>query len=126
MVPIVIPLQFLLQVAGMFLGTFVVTNNFCQIKNAGIQLVITFLDENGNLLDIYGATNLTIALQAPDGTQTSFPAQYVTNGLDGQIFYVTTATDLTEAGLWYVQGQVTIGGAVLTTALGQFEANSNL
>lgn len=124
--PIVIPLQFELQVAGVFHGTFIKTNNFCQIVNAGIQLILTFLDEDGNALDISGATSLIIALQGPDGTQSSKTASYVTNGIDGQIYYVTTAADLVEPGLWYVQGQITVGGAVLTTAWGQFEANPNL
>lgn len=121
-----IPLSFQLQVAGTFQGTFVETNNFCQVANAGIQLIVQFLDEEGEPLNISGATNLTIALQQPDGTQVLKAAAYVTNGLDGQIYYVTTAMDLLEAGLCYVQGQVTIGGSTLTTALGQFEANANL
>lgn len=124
--PIVIPLQFALQVAGVFQGTFVETQNFCQIENAGLQIILTVLDANGQPLDISGATDLVIALQAPDGTQTPFTAQYVTNGIDGQLFYVTTAADLEEAGLWYVQAQVTVGGAMLTTAWGQFQANANL
>ena len=124
--PIVIPLQFGLQVAGVFQGTFVSTGNFCQIANAGIQLIVQFLDANGDPLDISGATSLQIAIQQPDGSQVLKPAAYVTNGIDGQIYYVTTATDLLEAGLCYVQGQVVVGGSTLTTALGQFEANANL
>ena len=124
--PIVIPLQFGLQVAGVFQGTFVSTGNFCQIENAGIQLVVQFLDENGDPLNISGATSLQIAIQQPDGTQVLKAASYVTNGIDGQLYYVTTATDLLEAGLCYVQGQVVVGGSTLTTAWGQFQANANL
>lgn len=124
--PIVIPVNFSLQVAGAFQGTFVETNDFCQIANAGVQLVVTVLDANGQPLNISGATSLKIGLQAPDGTQALVTASYVTNGIDGKLYYVTTASDITEAGLWYVQAQFTIGGAVLTTAWGQFEANANL
>jgi hypothetical protein len=124
--PIVIPLQFALQVAGAFQGTFISTSNFCQIANAGIELIVTFLDQNGDPLDISGATVLAIGLQAPDDTLSLKTAQYVTNGIDGKIYYVLTATDILETGLWYCQGQVTVGGAILTTALGQFEAQPNL
>ena len=124
--PLVIPLQFALQVAGVFQGTFVSTGNFCQVANAGIQLVVQFLDANGDPLDISGATSLQIAIQQPDGTQVLTAASYVSNGIDGQLYYVTTATDLLEAGLCYVQGQVVVGGSTLTTALGQFEASANI
>lgn len=124
--PLVLPLQFNLQVAGYFQGTFISTGNFCQVENAGIQIIIQFLDENQNPLNISGATNLAIAFQKPDGTQAVQVAQYLSNGIDGQIYYVTNDTDIEETGLWYVQGQVTVGGSVLTTALGQFEANENI
>ena len=124
--PIVIPLQFGLKVAGAFQGTFVKTNNFCQVANAGIQFIVTVLDQNGNPLNISGATSLVIAFQLPDGTQVNKAATYVTNGIDGQLYYVTTATDLLEAGLCYVQAQVVVGGSTLTTAWGQFQANANL
>lgn len=124
--PIVIPLEFDLQVAGVFQGTFVSTGNFCQINNAGIEFVVKFLDQNEQPLDISGATSISIAFQEPDGTQNTVTAQYVTNGIDGEIYYVTNNTDIDEVGLWFVQGQVTVGGSVLTTALGQFEANENL
>lgn len=124
--PIVIPIQFELQVAGAFHGTFISTGNFCQVANAGIQFIVRFLDADTNPIDISGSTVISVAFQKPDGTQVTLAAQYVTNGIDGEIYYVTTATDILEAGLWYVQGQVTVGGSVLTTALGQFEAQVNL
>ena len=124
--PLVIPVALQLQVAGAFQGTFVQTNSFCQVANAGIQFVVTVLDQNGNPLNISGATSLVIAFQLPDGTQVLKTATYVTNGIDGQLYYVTTATDLLEAGLCYVQAQVVVGGSTLTTAWGQFQANANL
>lgn len=124
--PVVIPIDFALQIAGEFMGTFAETNNFCQAANAGIQFNVQFLDASGKPLDVSGATVLTIAFQQPDGTQVPHTAQYVTNGIDGRIFYVTNASDFLEAGLAYVQGQVTVGGSILTTAWGQFEVNANL
>lgn len=124
--PILIPVQFQLQVAGLFQDSFVETNNFCQVANAGIQFIVEFLDEQQRPLDISGATDIAVALQKPDGTQVALVAQFLTNGIDGKIYYVTTATDILESGVWYVQGQVTVAGATLTTVMGQFEANANL
>lgn len=122
-----IPVQFNLQVAGQQQPeTFIVTQNFCQIDNAGIQFIVQMLDENQNPLNISGATSIILAFQAPDGTQFNKTAQYLTNGIDGQIYYTTTTSDITEAGTYYVQAQVTVGGSTLTTAWGQFQANANL
>lgn len=124
--PIVIPINMQLQVAGPQPVAFVDTLQFCQIANAGIQVIVQLLDQNGNPLNISGATALIIAFQQPDGTQFTRTAQYVSTGIDGQIYYVTTAADITEAGLWYAQAQITVGGATLTTQWGQFQANANL
>lgn len=125
--PLVIPVEFQLQVAGQFQpNKFIVTQNFCQVANAGIQFIVTVLDENLDPLDIMGANPIVLAFQAPDGTQTPKAATFLTNGLDGAIYYTTNDTDILEAGLWYLQAQVTIGGTILTTLWGQFEANANL
>lgn len=124
--PILIPIAFELQIAGAFQGTFVSTGNFCQAANAGIQFIVTILDENLNPLDISGATALKLAFKLPSGQHVPKFAQYVTNGRDGRLFYTSLPTDFMQSGLTYVQAQVTIGGAILTTAWGQFEVNPNL
>lgn len=125
--PLVIPVQFQLQVAGAYNPPgFIVTSNFCQVANAGIQFIVTALDQNQNPLNISGATSLMLVFQKPDGTEVVQTAQYVTNGIDGEIYYISTDTDFVEFGLWYVQAQVIVGGAVLTTQLGQFQVNNNL
>jgi hypothetical protein len=125
--PLVIPVNFLLQVAGILQPKgFVVTQNFCQIANAGIQFIVQVLDESLNPLDISGASSIVLAFQKPDGTQFTKTATYLSNGIDGSIYYVTNNTDILEYGLWYIQAQITIGGAMLTTLWGQFQANANL
>lgn len=125
--PLVIPVDFTLQVAGEFQPTkFVVTHNFCQVANAGIQFIVQVLDENLDPINLFGATSLVLAFQAPEGTQFTKTAQFLTNGIDGKIYYVTNDTDLLEAGLWYVQAHVMVGSAQLTTLWGQFQANANL
>lgn len=124
--PLVIPIDFSLQVAGPYNPPgFIVTTNFCQIANAGLQFIVTVLDENQDPLDISGATSLILSFINPDGSFFQKTAAYVTNGIDGQIYYVTTASDLLEAGLCYIQGQFTIGGVTMTTAFGQFATNNN-
>jgi len=125
--PIVIPVNFQLQIAGPFNPPgFIVTTNFCQVANAGIQFIVQVLDENQNPLNISGATSLMLVFQNPDGSEFTRTAQYTSNGIDGNLYYVSTATDFLEAGLCFVQAQVIVGGAVLTTMQGQFAVNGNL
>ena len=124
--PIVIPINFQLQVAGPYQQSFIQTGIFVQAENAGIEFIIQFLDQNENPLNISGATSISINFQAPDGTQYLKTAQFLTNGMDGNIYYVSLDTDFVESGLWYVQGSVVVGGATLTTQLGQFEVNGNI
>lgn len=124
--PFLIPLQFNLQVASTQSPGFFVTSVSCQAANAGIQFLVEMLDANLNTLNISGATSMQIFFQAPDGTQTAHTASYLTNGIDGQLYYVTTVSDLIEAGLWYIQAEIVLGGSTFTTMQGQFEVFSNL
>lgn len=122
-----IAVSFQLQVAGTPSLSFAApTPNFFQVANAGIQILVQLLDEDQEPLNISGATALTLAFQLPDGTLISKTASYLSNGIDGQIYYVTTASDFIEAGLTYVQAQVTVGGATLTTAWAIFTVHANL
>ena len=122
-----IAVSFQLHVAGTPSLSFAApTPNFFQVANAGIQILVQLLDEDQEPLNISGATALTLAFQLPDGTLISKTASYLSNGIDGQIYYVTTASDFIEAGLTYVQAQVTVGGATLTTAWAIFTVHANL
>ncbi len=124
--PLMIPIPFSLQVAGTAPTSFITTSNFCQAANGGIQFLVTVEDQNGNPINLMGASNLVIAFQSPDGTQFTRAAQLYTNGIDGIVAYTTTPSDLTEAGLWYLQAQATVGGSPITTAWGQFQVGANL
>ena len=122
-----IAVSFQVQVGGTPSLSFAApTPNFFQVANAGIQILVQLLDEDQEPLNISGATALTLAFQLPDGTLISKTASYLSNGIDGQIYYVTTASDFIEAGLTYVQAQVTVGGATLTTAWAIFTVHANL
>lgn len=74
--------------------------------NVGIRLEVK---DDGVATDLSGATLKKILLQAPDGTVTEHDADFVTDGADGLIQYVTaSADDLSVAGEWLVQGRLTM------------------
>jgi hypothetical protein len=79
-------------------------------------------------INISGATNLLIGLLFPDqSTSQNFSAAFVTDGTDGKVFYNTVYnTDLSQLGLFEIQGKVTLGGSPLLSAKGYFNVVSNV
>lgn len=81
-------------------------------QGATVQIVIQLLDvETGLPVQLQAATNLSISLLYPDlVTARTFVASLYTNGTDGMISYLTGYSDLSEVGLYQVQGGAKIGG----------------
>lgn len=81
-----------------------------------VQLVIQLIDQNTGLpLNISQASAMSIFLLYPDRTiERQFVASLWTDGTDGRIVYTTqnsiSNVDLSEVGLYQMQGQVVIGG----------------
>lgn len=124
--PLVIPLTFSVPVAGKVISDFTNSYQSFQAQNAGIQLICVLLDANFNPLNLYGATSIALEFEMPSGDVFSRAASFLTNGMDGSIYYVTTATDIVETGLCYMQASVTIGGSTLTSQWISFEAIPNI
>jgi hypothetical protein len=81
-----------------------------------VQLVIQLIDQATGLpINISTATSMSIFLLYPDlALERQFVAQLYTDGTDGRIVYTTqnsmSNVDLSEVGLYQMQGQVVIGG----------------
>lgn len=86
-----------------------------------IQLIVQFVDINGNVINLTGATSLKIKLEMPDGTTKDFTASLYTDGSDGLIAYTTTTSDLSQVGYYYVQGKATVGGEAFSTRNNQID-----
>lgn len=103
---------------------------------AVVQLVVQFIDpvataaNNGVpvALDISGATDLLVCLLFPDAILSqNFDASFLTDGTDGKIAYTTVYnTDLSQIGLFQIQGKATLGGAPILTAVGYFQVAPNV
>ncbi len=103
---------------------------------AAVRLIVQFIDPiataaNGNVpvpLDIAGASDLLVCLLYPDTTTSeNFDGTFLTDGSDGEIYYDTVYnTDLSQLGLFQIQGKATLGGSVVLTAVGYFEVLANV
>ena len=100
-----------------------------------VRLIVQFIDPvataaaNGTPvpLDIAGATDLLVCLLYPDtSTSQNFAGAFVTDGTDGQIYYDTVYNaDLSQLGLFQIQGKATLGGKPILTAVGYFDVLMN-
>lgn len=71
----------------------------------------TILDQDGDAVDISGASSKQIVLRKPDGTTKITKSATLTNdGTDGKLEYTAAASELDTEGEWKWQFLVTLGG----------------
>lgn len=83
-----------------------------------IEIQVMELDSFGNEVpvDLSSATSLVMKLLVPGTTKSiSKTATFTTNGTDGKIRYVTQAGDLSTAGFWQIEAEVTMPGGQWST-----------
>jgi hypothetical protein len=100
----------------------------CEIHegDVGTKLRVTVTD-CGSVVDISTATALSIFIRKPDGTVLSRTGTLETDGVDGQMHYITVAGDLDVAGSYKIQGRVSFAsGAIYNTSIGNFRVECNV
>lgn len=86
-----------------------------QVGDVGVKIIVQVLDQEGEIIDIGGATGLKIKLQKPDGTSADKTAVLLSDGSDGKMYYASVSGDLDQAGLFLVQGKITLGATPKST-----------
>lgn len=78
----------------------------------GVDFIVDIVDQDGNVVDLTGATTLELCFLRPDGDPIQRTAVAVTPpGVDGKIHYLSVAGDLTPDGInWKLQGHVILPG----------------
>src|SRR5678815_3372512 len=75
----------------------------------GTVIELTIQDENGAAVDVSTAAVKQILMRAPSGSVLTKTASFTTTGADGKIRYTTISGDLSEDGIWTVDGYIEIG-----------------
>ena len=92
------------------------------VGQIGLELVVEFLDgTTGDAIDVSAASQKFIYLTSPSGTTTEHAASLDTTGVDGKIRYNTQAGDLSEDGVWQIQGWAKVGTDEFDGAESNFE-----
>lgn len=100
--------------------------NEIHVGDIGTYIVLIIKDENDEIVDVSGATAMTIVITKPSGTRTEYTADFYIDGSDGCISYVTVDGDLDESGLYRAQGIVELDGGTFNTSIVSFKVYCNL
>lgn len=101
--------------------------NEIHVGDIGTAFIGTVKDAGGNIIDLSGASTLTITFEKPDASTTAKTGSLVTDGTDGKMQYATAAaSDLDQSGQWRWQGRVVLAGGTWHTDIHVFEVHANL
>jgi hypothetical protein len=84
-----------------------------QVGNIGSAIVLRVVEDESPV-DLSSATEMKVYLKPPTGTTDEHTGEWVTDGTDGLMRYVTTdANDLDDDGQWYAQGKITFSASAI-------------
>ena len=102
-------------------------NDFLQVDDIGIALVVTVTAQDGvTPINLSAAINPTIYILRPDQKLIVGGATFFTDGTDGKIQYITQSTDLTVQGVYKIQATYQFGGNIKHTEKSVFCMEPNL
>ena len=91
----------------------------------GPQFTVTVQDGT-TVVDISTASTKQLIFKKPGGTILTKSTSFVTDGTDGKMQYVSVDGDLSDDGVWKMQGKVIIGGNTFSTDITSFKVYRNL
>lgn len=91
----------------------------------GTKLLITVKDD-GEVVDISSASSLSIFIKRPDGVMLTRTGVLETDGTDGQMYYITVANDLNDAGVYKIQGLINFISGNFYTSTATFKVHCNI
>ncbi len=97
------------------------------LKQHAVGALIDFVvHEDGEILDLTGATDLKVRLKKPSGQVIEKTAALATDGSDGIIRYTSAEGDLDLAGKWTGEAVYTLGIYTGATAAKTFRVEATL
>lgn len=91
-----------------------------------VEILFYIKDQDDVIVNISTATALTVCLKNPSGVVVEKTASFITDGVDGGLFYKTTTTDLVATGTWYAQAKVTTPQGVYPSEISSFKVANNI
>jgi len=95
------------------------------VGDIGTQLIMTVKDD-GVVVDISLASSLNVIIKKPSGQSYTKTGTLLNDGTDGKMYYTSINGDFDAAGLYKIQGKVTINNAIYYTSISSFRVSCNL
>lgn len=95
----------------------------------GTRFELEIKDQDSVVVDISGATSLTMTFRDPTGAVFTRTASLVNIGTDGKLDYTSVSGDIPEDGVkgtWQRQGDIVIPAGTYPTTIVKFEVTANL
>ena len=86
------------------------------VGDVGTNFVVILYDPNSELVDLSGATDITVRFRNPSGESADKEAELFSDGTDGKILYVLEDGDIDISGTWSYQ-------VIVTTVTGLWHTN---
>lgn len=80
-----------------------------RLNDVGVRIKATIYDLDGNVVDLSSYTTLTFNFEKPDGSIIPKTASLSTDGMDGQVEYITESGVIDQIGIWNFQVYVVLG-----------------
>ena len=101
------------------------TTEEIHVGDIGTQFTLTISDA-GKAVDLSSATTKQIIFRKPDAVKLTKTAEFVTDGTNGQVKYLSISGDLDLAGFWRVQAHVVLPTGEWSSSVEMFEVVDNL
>lgn len=96
-----------------------------RVGDIGTEFIAEIKDDDG-VVDISAGTNLKMKFKKPDGTTVEKTAGFYTDGTDGKLLYTSIEGDIDQAGIWAVQGSLTLGTWDGKSSIYRYDVKANL
>ncbi len=97
---------------------------FCQQNDYGFALMVQMVD--GNPVNLANASSVSFIIIAPDKTIVTKTGILYQGGIEGKLYYILVANDLSQFGRYTVQAAVTLpSGSVVKSRRGGLQVYPN-
>lgn len=97
-----------------------------QLDSVNLAIIISVIDQDGNIVDVSSASTKNILIKKPDRTVLTKTGVFVTDGTDGKIQHLTIAGDLDQLGIYEAQGDIVVGSTDIPTVVSKFKVVRNI
>lgn len=96
------------------------------LNDIGTSFNVTVYNETDTIVNLSGALVTNLLFTQPDNVLITKSGELINDGVSGVMRYVTISGDLSQIGIWQIQGYVELGSSAMYTNVSSFRVYNNL